>query len=1083
MSDKEDDQPSSKANIPKLTGDNYTSWSLRIQSHLRRKGLFQYCTELADTYTAPQTKKRHEASDIIIQHLDDISFDAIITPDNISDPYTIWSELKEKFASQSFNNKGRIWLNFIRHEFKGDITTYIKECRKLINELAIVNMNVPEDILSYTILAKLNSEHYHHVDSIMLNEEIVKSPNKVLIKLTEIAHIENSRVQASTKVSNSTATALFKQSKSSHRGKPRAVHFCSPGHHNELASHPEEKCWNLHPHLRPPKKEKASNHLTTDDACEENLVEANLSGTILFNTHKQINPKKMVLDSGATHHIINSAALMNDIAPCNIKIGTGNPNHVLSAEGIGSATIIDQNGRKLVLKNVLLVPEINRCLLSLSRLIHSSSKIKRIGLSNFIIHFDNKFVLSGSLKNHLFELNNADFEINSKFSSYFTDIAQPDWHTRLGHPSSQYLMKLFPKYKDDHKCDICKLCKMTKLSFSSHFDPASNLLEVIHLDLVGPFSTQSQSGFLYFLMIVDQFSGFKTVKFLKSKSEVFEKFLEFVKTAENQTGKTIKKLISDNGGEFKNNSFKDFCAEKGIIHNFSPPFTPQNNGIAERANRTVLNKARCILLQSRLPPSFWAEAVNTATDLCNLLPFKSNKFRISFNVWFGKKFEYSKLKPFGCQSFFLTPEHLRAHKLSPTGEKGILLGYVNNFSTLKIYSTSSKNIIYTKHAIFDEQSFPGLSNSAIISPFDDVLTPSTADEQQEKKVHTQPPITHPTETNQPENPEPEQEFLSSEPTVPSRLISSQISSENILNYNRRGVPLVNTTYSIPEVFNISGSLTAPTTFSQATNSADSTKWKEAIEKELNNLKLYNVWTEVDKPESVKPLRLTWVFRIKTNSENEPMEHKARLCVQGFNQVEGIDYETTFAPTGKMSSLRLLISFALQNDLQFHQVDVKSAFLNAEVKEDIYVYPPQGVTLESKQILKLNKALYGLKQAPQEWHNTFSSWLLSIGFQRCEAEMCVYWRNGTWLYVHVDDIAIFSKEPEVFKAELRNRFKIKDLGPAQFLLGMNIFSTTNSITLSQSHYIDSILDRFNLKDLTPSSTPQQKDTWSRHLRKK
>ncbi|KAI8460521.1 hypothetical protein BY996DRAFT_6509343 [Phakopsora pachyrhizi] len=132
MSDKEDENQSQKANIPKLNGDNIMMWTMQIQSHLCRKNLYQYCEYLQESYTAPQSKKIQEAEDLIIQYMDDITFESI-------------------YASQSYNNKGRIWLNFIRHEFKGDIKTYIKEYQRLMNQLAIVCIKIPDDILSYTI--------------------------------------------------------------------------------------------------------------------------------------------------------------------------------------------------------------------------------------------------------------------------------------------------------------------------------------------------------------------------------------------------------------------------------------------------------------------------------------------------------------------------------------------------------------------------------------------------------------------------------------------------------------------------------------------------------------------------------------------------------------------------------------------------------------------------------------------------------------------------------------------------------------------------------------------------------------------
>jgi len=153
---------------------------------------------------------------------------------------------------------------------------------------------------------------------------------------------------------------------------------------------------------------------------------------------------------------------------------------------------------------------------------------------------------------------------------------------------------------------------------------------------------------------------------------------------------------------------------------------------------------------------------------------------------------------------------------------------------------------------------------------------------------------------------------------------------------------------------------------------------------LNNIGQYEVWEECSPIENIKPLNCTWVFKTKKNELNEVVEYKSRLCVQGFAQIEGQDYSSTFAPTGKLTSFRMLIVFALKNKLKFEQVDVKSAFLNATLDETVLINPPQGVKTSSNKVLWLKKALYGLKQAPQAWYNTLSTWLFSVGFHRCEA---------------------------------------------------------------------------------------------------
>jgi hypothetical protein len=233
--------------------------------------------------------------------------------------------------------------------------------------------------------------------------------------------------------------------------------------------------------------------------------------------------------------------------------------------------------------------------------------------------------------------------------------------------------------------------------YASHFKKADGVLDVIHLDLVGPFPTQSQSGFIYFLTLIDQYSGYRTVKFLQNKSDTFARFKEFKVESEKQTGRVLHMLVSDGGGEFINNEFKMYCASEGIIQHVSPAYSPQNNGMAEHANQTILVKAQCLLVQSKLPKTFWAEAVNTATQLSNLTPSATRKMKIPYETWTGRKPNLDVLRPFGCLTYVLIPQELRTFKLFSTADKGLFLGYENDFSSYRVYKLNERKVVRVRN--------------------------------------------------------------------------------------------------------------------------------------------------------------------------------------------------------------------------------------------------------------------------------------------------------------------------------------------------------------------------------------------------
>ncbi|MBW0525125.1 hypothetical protein O181_064840 [Austropuccinia psidii MF-1] len=231
---------------------------------------------------------------------------------------------------------------------------------------------------------------------------------------------------------------------------------------------------------------------------------------------------------------------------------------------------------------------------------------------------------------------------------------------------------------------------------------------------------------------------------------------------------------------------------------------------------------------------------------------------------------------------------------------------------------------------------------------------------------------------------------------------------------------------------------------------------------MNHLK---VWDMVKKQDNYKVVGTTWVFKIKKNNQNEPIEYKSWLCAQGFTQAMGIDFNKTYAPTGRLNSLRTLIAFSSVNKLQFHQSDIKSAFLNAQLKETVYLAVPQGLELDKQRFcLRLNKEIYGLRQAPLAWYKQLKNWLRLVKFSVCTLDLCVFYRDRkipVWLYLHVDNIGIFSQDTSIFKAEISGEFDIKDIAEADLMLGVKIQWTKEGISLNQQHFTEALLEQYGM----------------------
>ncbi|MBW0536871.1 hypothetical protein O181_076586 [Austropuccinia psidii MF-1] len=850
-------------------------------------------------------------------------------------------------------------MDWVAIAYKGNLDDFIKKCRKALVDLASVNIKIPPDVLSYMILGKLcdHTSMYHLADSLAMSTEATENPTVTLNRLQNYArHLGSKQKDPVEEQSN---TALLTNS-SSHPSK--LVYYCANGVHNPLnTTHKPSRCYIEFPHLRPKKKEKDNQSPSTHLSSTQALV----TSTGIKNQERLI-----IIDSAATHHMFSDKSMFINLkrsAP--FLVSTGDPTSNLFGKGIGSVNVMVE-GKTLTLENCIYVPKISHNIISLLELFKSSITIEKLASDRFVIKQSNKEILSGKISNRLMTVLHQPAKALVSIGAL--------WHQRLGHPSHQS-MKTLGLPSSHAPCEICLTGKSSLLSFPGSFDKVQHSLDCIHLDVVGPINPSSNTGFKYFLTIVDQFTSFKSVMFLKAKSEAFDEFVKWKTFSENFHNTKIKRLVSDKGGEFENERFRNLAASCGFIHTFSPTATPEHNGFAERANRTILDKARC-----------------------NKSPFF---------LWAAKLPRLKRLRTFGCKAFILIRKKDRDWKLAPTSEEGVLLGFENDNSSYRIL----RLIVNENH----DSPSDGHETIAQESP-----SPCVAEQPDQVVI--------------PENPRRIRVIGPRHPT----LIRGDVDKANILPFPRRPKALIS--------------------------------MENAIERELKMMKDLEVWEVVKLEPHHKVVGTTWVFKKKKNITAEQSEYKAQLCAQGFAQTLGEDYSKTFAPTGRMHSLRTLIAFLVTNALKFQQLDIRSVFLNAKLEEDVYLGIPQGLNLDKKShCLKLKKAIYGLKQAPLAWYKRLTTWLLNVGFTSSLSDPCVFHRlteSPIWLFFHVDDIAVFGKDVIPFKNQLKSEFDVKDIGDAELMLGIKVIQIPEGLVLSQAHYIESLLVLYGMENCRPVVTP-------------
>ena len=265
-------------------------------------------------------------------------------------------------------------------------------------------------------------------------------------------------------------------------------------------------------------------------------------------------------------------------------------------------------------------------------------------------------------------------------------------------------------------------------------------------------------------------------------------------------------------------------------------------------------------------------------------------------------------------------------------------------------------------------------------------------------------------------------------------------------------------------------------------------WTRAMEEEIKALNDNKTWEYVELPVGRKAVGSKWVFKAKQNADGILNKLKARLVAKGYTQIEGIDFNETFAPVVRASTIKAGIAIGAALDLEIYQIDFTTAFLNSKMKEDIYMEQPEGFEVRGKDgqklVCKLLKCIYGLKQASKSWNDVLDQWLMRHDFKRSDVDPCLYTYNTQddsiyfILVIYVDDLIIISNKPSLRESLVKNLskdFKIVDIGHAKWILGVKIEKTPTGIVLNQDKYVMDILTKYGMKDCKPAVTPTVPDS--------
>ncbi|KAH9660266.1 hypothetical protein KPL70_024153 [Citrus sinensis] len=943
----------------------------------------------------------------------------------------LWTKLESLYMTKSLAN--RLYIKkrmFTLRMIEGSsLEEHIDKFNKVCDTLETIDAALDDEEKALLLISSLPKSYENLVDALMygrqsLTLDEVKSTLNTRGLQEKQTHLEKGISEGLT-AKFKTNKKKKKQGKQKNKNKDLKCFQChKEGHFKKDC--PEKQ-----------RKPKDSRNQNGDAAVvEEEGYES--AGVCVATENSQKG--KWVLDSGCTFHMCHVKTYFTEYQEIDGgRIMMGN-NSICRIIGIGNVSLRLHDGSTRVINQVRHVPDLKGNLISLGMLDQIGCKIRIESGQLWVLNGSN-LVMKGTRKNGVYVLEGEVISGEAGVSERSTEDKTKIWHLRLGHISEKGLKELehqgmfgTDKIGKLEFCEVCVLGKSSRGSFKRSNQKSQGRLEYAHTDLWGPAQNVSLGGNRYFLSIIDDFSRKVWVYVLKNKDQVFEKFKEWKHLVENQTGQRLKKLRTDNGLEFCNQPFDSFCAAEGVARHRTVRMTPQQNGLAERMNRTLMDKVRCVLIQSKLPKTLWAETLLTACYLVNLIPSTAINFKTPFEIWYGKPADYGNLKAFGCPAYV----HISQGKLAPRALKGVFIGYPEGVKGFKVWCTdlNPPRCIVSRDIVFNEGGLIQDSEAAV-----DENEKSRSEDRLELEVESSV-FKNRTETadsggvnEQEEDTISPQEQSSSQEQIQEYQLTRDRHKRQVKPTKRFGyADLIG--YALSAANEIDDE--EPKSFKEATQILFKEEWQRAMEEEMTSLYKNKTWELIKRP-------------------------KGRRVVGH-------------------ASIRVILAITAVQDMELDQLDVKTTFLHGRLEEEILMSQPEGYTLPGKEdnVCKLEKSLYGLKQSARQWYLRFDEFMQMHEFVRCNYDCCVYYKiikDGLYIYLllYVDDMLVACKdrdEIDKLKVLLNSEFEMKDLGYARKILGMEIRRNRGKgkLFLSQEKYLRKVLEVFEMDNAKPVQLP-------------
>ena len=716
------------------------------------------------------------------------------------------------------------------------------------------------------------------------------------------------------------------------------------------------------------------------------------------------NDKVWIVDCGATDHITPNYNLLANIRRLN------DPKVFGTLSGLDRDLMAcEQGDLKIPLKNnalsirdVYYVPNATANILSVHRMVKNGWMVNLKEKGGTIAKGKTSIHIKSVGGLWALELPNQNHQIMLSTPMTPAKTALQNEHERLGHLGRKKLLSMAKdnllrmsfseassdSFRTDH-CSVCQQQKIPRKPKNNSSPSGTRAGELVHCDISGPF-IPSKSGNDYLVSMLDDYSKICAIKPMIGKNTAFEKLCEFVITLERQVDSRVRFIRTDNGGEFTSGQADEWYRRTGIIHQISTPYTPELNGTVERFMRTSKEMMSTMIAEGELGHDYW----DFAAKYTSTILMKTSQSVDGINAWqrfTGRKPNINSIMKFGTPVF--------VHILKETRRKASF--QQEKATTAKILGQDESSSGWIVKLDVDDK----------ITRSRDVQLASGITLQAKEKKKAQPQISQEEEEIMNSLPvrnvedswselpglEIEANDLVSAPLVqpggesmgslkPSWYYEEIDDTESIQTPQgptatfeegvRRNAPRA--ARRQPHTFHAYSGMNArnahlaseasvlltafdrnePNTIEEALSCQDKTEWYKAIYNELQNLNGKKTWELTKAPKNRKIIGCRWVFKLKRDAEGKIQKYKARLVAKGFSQVPGVDFEETYAPVGRTTSLRIFLAIAATQDLEIIQVDVEGAYLNGNLEEEIYMELPSPLTkTEQADCVRLKKSLY------------------------------------------------------------------------------------------------------------------------------